>query len=124
MWPGHPGSSFFVDDLENQKTADEYGIVMSTSHHEPMQRASNEWFAENPEGSWDWIDNKEKITEFFRHGIDRAKEFESYFTLGMRGEYDVAMKNDDPATVISDVIRTQRKLFLESYDNEDAVPRK
>ncbi|KAL5349097.1 pre-rRNA-processing protein esf1 [Pseudogymnoascus australis] len=122
MWPGHPGSSFFVDDLENQKTADEYGIVMSTSHHEPMQRASNEWFAENPEGSWDWIDNKEKITEFFRHGIDRAKEFESYFTLGMRGEYDVAMKNDDPATVISDVIRTQRKLFLESYDNEDAVP--
>ncbi len=34
-----------------QKTADLYGIVVSTSHHEPMQRLSNEWFADNQEGA-------------------------------------------------------------------------
>ncbi|RMY90177.1 hypothetical protein D0862_10036 [Hortaea werneckii] len=52
MWPGYPnpGASFFTDDPLNQRLADEMGIVISTSHHEPMQRLSNEWFAENPEG--------------------------------------------------------------------------
>ncbi|RZK01540.1 MAG: hypothetical protein EOO43_24390, partial [Flavobacterium sp.] len=45
----------------NQELADRYGIVVSTSHHEPMQRAMNEWFDvpyNEPEMSWSWIKNK------------------------------------------------------------------
>jgi hypothetical protein len=126
MWPGYPnpGSSFFVDDAENQRTADDYGIVISTSHHEPMQRATNEWFANNSDGSWSWIDNREKITDFFREGITRAEGHESYFTMGMRGEYDKSMKVDDPAVVVQDVLKTQRSLIQEVHGREDAVPRK
>jgi len=124
MWPGYPnpGSSFFADDEENQKTADEYGIVMSTSHHEPMQRATNEWFTENERGTWSWITHKEKITKFFDDGIKRAAPYESYFTMGMRGEYDVAMDTDDPATVVQDVINTQRSLIKAHHGKDDAVP--
>ncbi|KAF3011909.1 hypothetical protein E8E14_009467 [Neopestalotiopsis sp. 37M] len=124
MWPGYPnpGSSFFVDDAQNQKLADDWGIVVSTSHHEPMQRATNEWFENNPDGSWSWLDRKDKITQFFRDGIDRADGRESYFTMGMRGEYDKAMKTDDPASVVQDVIQTQRRLIKERYSREDAVP--
>lgn len=126
MWPGYPnpGSSFFTDDPENQRLADDYGIVMSTSHHEPMQRATNEWFEHNPEGSWSWIDNREKITRFFSDGIERAEGYESYLTLGMRGEYDEEMRTDDPAGVIQDVINTQRSLIRQRYGQEDAVPRR
>lgn len=125
MWPGYPnpGSSFFADDDENQKTADDYGIVMSTSHHEPMQRATNEWFAENERGTWSWITHKDKITKFFDEGIKRAAPYESYFTMGMRGEYDVAMDTDDPATVVQDVINTQRSLIGAHHGKDDAVPR-
>jgi hypothetical protein len=123
MWPGYPGSSFFVDDLENQKTADDFGIVMSTSHHEPMQRATNEWFADNPEGTWDWIKNRAKIHEFFRHGAERAKPYESYFTLGMRGEYDVPMNSDNPSEIINDVIKSQRGILGDLHGKEDGVPR-
>ena len=36
MWPAMWGWAFYADDPENEKTADEMGIVMSTSHHEPM----------------------------------------------------------------------------------------
>ncbi|KAL2401663.1 hypothetical protein ABEF93_007752 [Exophiala dermatitidis] len=124
MWPGYPnpGSSFFVDDAENQKTAHDYGIVMSTSHHEPMQRATNEWFGTHPDGSWSWLENKEEITEFFKDGLTRAKGFDSYLTMGMRGEYDKAMKTDDPAAVVRDVIKTQRSLIREIYSQDDAVP--
>jgi hypothetical protein len=125
MWPGYPnpGASFFTDDKDNQRAADMYGIVMSTSHHEPMQRLSNEWLAEgNPLGTWDWISNKDKITQFFRGGVERAKGYESYFTMGMRGEYDTTMKGDDPAAVVKDVLRTQRSLIREVHGREDAVP--
>lgn len=125
MWPGYPnpGASFFTDDPRNQQLADELGIVVSTSHHEPMQRLSNEWFAENPEGSWNWLTNKDRITEFFREGVQRAAGYESYFTLGMRGEYDKKMKGDDPVAVVRDVIQTQRRLIEERHGAADAVPR-
>ncbi|RGP73132.1 hypothetical protein FLONG3_6448 [Fusarium longipes] len=124
MWPGYPnpGASFFTDDPMNQKLADEYGIVISTSHHEPMQRLSNEWFAENPDGSWNWLTNKQKITEFFEHGASRAKEYDSYFTLGIRGEYDKKMLAEDPASVVQDAIETQRKVIEKVYGSGDAVP--
>ncbi|SCV46988.1 uncharacterized protein FFB14_09526 [Fusarium fujikuroi] len=124
MWPGYPnpGASFFTDDPLNQKLADEYGIVISTSHHEPMQRLSNEWFAENPDGSWNWLTNKQKITEFFEHGASRAKGCDSYFTLGIRGEYDKKMLAEDPAAVVQDAIETQRQVVKKVYGSEDAVP--
>ncbi|KAJ4258004.1 hypothetical protein NW762_008141 [Fusarium torreyae] len=123
MWPGYPnpGASFFTDDPLNQKLADEYGVVVSTSHHEPMQRLSNEWFEKNPDGSWNWLTNKQKITDFFEHGASRAKGRESYFTLGIRGEYDKKMAAEDPAAVVQDAIETQRQVIKKVYGREDAV---
>ncbi|KAL4810820.1 hypothetical protein BDV18DRAFT_165351 [Aspergillus unguis] len=127
MWFGypHPGSSFFVDDPLNQETADKYGIVMSTSHHEPMQRAMNEWFDEpfhEPDGSWSWLRNREKVRKYFQGGVQRAKPFESVLTMGMRGEGDKAMNEEDPGGVVRDVLSTQRGLIKEVYGKEDGVP--
>ncbi|KAF3767947.1 hypothetical protein M406DRAFT_39649 [Cryphonectria parasitica EP155] len=126
MWPGYPnpGASFFTDDgQQNQSAADEWGIVVSTSHHEPMQRLANEWLAEdNPLGTWDWLTNKDKITAFFDAGVKRAAPFESYLTLGMRGEYDTKMRTDDPAAVVQDVLQVQRSLIKGVHGREDAVP--
>ncbi|EED13900.1 conserved hypothetical protein [Talaromyces stipitatus ATCC 10500] len=113
MWPGYPnsGNSFFVDDELNQKTAHAWGIAVSTSHHEPMQRAMAEWFAENPEGSWTWTKNKEKIQRYFRDGAARAKDYESYITLGMRGDGDRAMTVDDPPAVLREILTYQRSVI-------------
>ncbi|KAL3952489.1 hypothetical protein ACCO45_012432 [Purpureocillium lilacinum] len=124
MWPGYPnpGANFFVDDPDNQRLADEYGIVISTSHHEPMQRLTNEWFLENEEGSWDWETNKESMTDFFRYGAQRAKEYESYFTVGIRGAYDRRMPGSDPAVTITDVINTQRRIIEDVYGRTENVP--
>lgn len=89
-----------------------------------MQRQSSEWFADNPDGSWDWLSNKQKITRFFDEGVRRAKGYESYFTLGMRGEFDKGMLADDPAAVVREVIQTQRATIKDVHGSEDAVPRK
>ncbi|KAL4929425.1 uncharacterized protein BDV17DRAFT_298217 [Aspergillus undulatus] len=127
MWFGypHPGSSFFMDDPINQETADRYGIVMSTSHHEPMQRAMNEWF-DRPyyevDGTWSWLKNRDKITKYFQEGAHRAKPFESYITMGMRGDGDRPMDVDDPAAVVREVLSTQRAAIRDAYAEEEAVP--
>jgi hypothetical protein len=117
MWRGYPypGRSFFVDDPENQKTADKFGIVVGTSHHEPMQRAMSEWTANEPEGTWDWAKNKAKILKYFEKGAHRAKPFESYFTMGMRGEGDGEISGEDPVKILTDVIANQRAIIKKEY---------
>jgi hypothetical protein len=127
MWFGfpHPGNSFFVDDPLNQKLADDYGIVISTSHHEPMQRAMNEWFDtpyKQPENSWSWVKNKEKITRYFEEGAQRAANFESLITIGMRGDGDREMNVENPQEVLKEILATQRKIIKDAYAREDAVP--
>ncbi|KAH3913606.1 hypothetical protein HBH56_105320 [Parastagonospora nodorum] len=127
MWFGfpHPGNSFFVDDPLNQRLADEYGIVISTSHHEPMQRAMNEWFDtpyKQPENSWSWVKNKEKITRYFEEGAQRAANFESLITIGMRVDGDREMNVENPQEVLKEVLATQRRTIKDAYGQEDAVP--
>ncbi|KAL4949057.1 hypothetical protein BDW69DRAFT_198406 [Aspergillus filifer] len=127
MWPAmwalyvpRPGNIFFTDDPYNQQLADDYGVVVSTSHHEPMQRATNEWNSSET-GEWDWTTNKENITRFMEEGIGRAGKKESYFTLGLRGASDSELSGDDPIAVINDVIETQRDILSEYHENIIAV---
>ena len=71
----------------NQLLADEFGIVMGTSHHEPMSRNKPEW-DQYGQGPWDYLRNKETLHEFWRYGAERAKDVETLFTMGMRGDGD------------------------------------
>ncbi|KAG7086665.1 hypothetical protein E1B28_002605 [Marasmius oreades] len=124
MWPSFPppGNSFFVDDPLNQVTADLYGIVMSTSHQEPMQRATNEWLVSG-RGRWNWEVNKDNVTQFMKEGVERAKECgcESYVTVGMRGDGDSAVEGSNPKAILEDVLATQRQLIKSTYGNETGV---
>lgn len=107
----------------NQKLADDFGIVVSTSHHEPMQRAMIEWFSSD-QGEWSWLVNKEKIRKYFEEGVERAKGFESYFTLGIRGDGDREMEVDDPVAVLEDVISCQREIIKDKCGDPKDVRRK
>ncbi|KAL7649104.1 hypothetical protein ACMYSQ_012449 [Aspergillus niger] len=120
MWSGHPfpGSSFFADDARNQVMANAYGIVLSTSHHEPMQRSTTEWRARG-DAEWAWLPSRDKITKFFEEGAGRAEPYESFITLGMRGEGDEKMKSDDPKTALAEVLKTQRQIIQKTYGRED-----
>ncbi|MDO4461883.1 MAG: glycosyl hydrolase 115 family protein [Bacteroidia bacterium] len=92
MWPAMWGWAFYADDIENSKTADDMGIIMGTSHHEPMARNHQEWARHRKEyGAWDFESNKEVITRFFTEGIERAKNNEDLITIGMRGDGDTAL---------------------------------
>ena len=96
MWPAMWGWSFYADDPENSRTADDMGIIMGTSHHEPMARNHQEW-ARNRDryGIWDYASNQETIDRFFREGIERAADTEDLITIGMRGDGDAPMGGEE-----------------------------
>ncbi|KAJ2989814.1 hypothetical protein NUW58_g3275 [Xylaria curta] len=120
MWKSFvptPGNIFFTDDPGNMQLADDYGIVVSTSHHEPMQRATNEW-NETIKGPWNWEKNKDNVTAFMDEGVRRVGKNATYFTLGMRGEGDGPIQSDDPVAILEDVFKTQREILTKYYGNE------
>ena len=86
MW----GNAFNDDDTLNPILADKYGIVMGTSHHEPMLRAQQEW-KRYGKGKWDYDSNEVVLKEFWRKGIQNMGSHESIVTIGMRGDGDMPM---------------------------------
>ena len=116
MWPAMWGWAFYADDPENSRTADEMGIVMGTSHHEPMARNHQEWARRRrSSGPWDYTTNKKVLTQFFTEGIERAKDTEDLITIGMRGDGDAALgKEGEEANYIKlleTIIKDQRKII-------------
>ena len=92
MWPAMWGNAFYADDTNNSKTADMMGIIMGTSHHEPMARNHQEWARNRDKnGAWDYASNQKVIDQFFREGIRRSKDNEDLITIGMRGDGDAPM---------------------------------
>jgi len=114
LWPAMWGSAFNEDDRLNPKLADEYGIVMGTSHHEPMLRAQQEW-KRHGKGPWNYATNSEVLREFWDEGIERNKAYESTVTLGMRGDGDLPMAaNGDVAAnkaLLEHVVADQRAII-------------
>lgn len=114
MWPAMWCWSFYADDPENEKTADEMGVVMSTSHHEPMARNHQE-YARNRKGwgPWNYQKNKTNLQKFFREGIERMKGTEQIVTIGMRGDGDEAMSEEADTKLMTNIINDQRKIIAD-----------
>ena len=64
---------------------------MSTSHHEPMGRAQAEWHRYGS-GPWDYKQNAEVLSDFWKKGMERNRDYETVVTVGMRGDGDEAME--------------------------------
>ena len=114
MWPAMWGWAFYADDSENEKTADEMGVVMNTSHHEPMARNHQE-YARNRKGwgPWNYQKNKANLQKFFREGIERMKGTEQIVTIGMRGDGDEAMSEEADTRLMTNIINDQRKIIAD-----------
>lgn len=112
MWPAMWGWSFYEDDPKNMETADAMGIIMGTSHHEPMARNHQEWARRRQEyGAWNYKTNKKVLDDFFTTGIERSKNCETMVTIGMRGDGDEAMSNEADVKLMEDIVKNQRNII-------------
>jgi len=110
LWPAMWGSAFNEDDPLNAALADEYGIVMGTSHHEPLLRAQQEW-KRHGTGEWDYERNGDVLRKFWAEGIERNKNYESTITVGMRGDGDVAMSPSSNVQLLERIVSDQRGII-------------
>ncbi len=127
LWPAMWDNAFNEDDPENPRLADEYGIVMGTSHHEPMMRAHKEWTTRRGQygnGKWNYATNGEAVQRFFREGIARNKAYENLVTIGMRGDGDEGMTStgslESDMELIERIFTDQRRILSEEMKTDPA----
>ena len=124
LWPAmwRP-KAFNDDDPQNMVVADAMGVVMGTSHHEPMTRAQEEWHRNQDRGvtggKWDYEANAANLRTFWRGGIERmmskgnGQPYESLVTIGMRGDGDEAMAEGTATQLLEAIVADQRRIIEE-----------
>ena len=122
LWPAMwAPRAFNDDDPRNMVLADAMGVVMGTSHHEPMTRAQNEWHR-NKElgitgGKWNYTTNGGNLRKFWRGGIERmmskgdGKGYEAVVTVGMRGDGDEPMSETTATQLLESIVAAQRDII-------------
>jgi len=110
IWPAMWGNAFYDDDAENGRLADDMGVVIGTSHHEPMMRAHAEW-AKYGKGPWDYKRNESVLRDFWQQGLRRSAGFDKVITLGMRGDGDEPMSEESNVALLQRIVNDQRAMI-------------
>ncbi|RXG12017.1 glycosyl hydrolase family 67 [Leeuwenhoekiella aestuarii] len=110
LWPAMWGRAFYDDDPQNPIEADKYGVVIGTSHHEPLMRAHAEWDKYGA-GNWNYTTNSENLRDFWKKGIERMGTNESIVTVGMRGDGDEPMTEVTAIELLEGIVKDQRKII-------------
>jgi hypothetical protein len=112
LWPAMWGNAFNDDDKLDPVLADEYGIVMGTSHHEPMDRAQQEW-KRYGKGPWNYETNGAVLRDFWKKGIENMGNKETIVTIGMRGDGDTPMTEGSNIALLEKIVKDQRGIIAE-----------
>jgi Glycosyl hydrolase family 115/Gylcosyl hydrolase family 115 C-terminal domain len=124
LWPAMWDNCFGEDDPLNAKLADEYGIVMGTSHVEPMMRADKEWGRLGYSArDWNFQTHSNELKSFWRDGIERNKDYEKIITIAMRGKIDTPMSPSANVALLENIVDAQRKIIADVMQtNVEDVP--
>ncbi len=109
LWPAMWGNAFYDDDSLNIKSADEFAIVIGTSHHEPLMRAHVEWKRYGT-GPWNYDSNEVRLKDFWRKGMERATN-EKIVSVGMRGDGDEPMTRETATALLERIVKDQRQII-------------
>lgn len=112
IWPAMWGKSLWQDDPATAALAQDMGIVLGTSHHEPMMRAHVEW-QRGGGGAWDYRTNKLVLERFWRDGIARSAGQDRIVTVGMRGDGDEPMTQETAVSLLEQIVADQRRMIAD-----------
>lgn len=124
IWPAmHSCSTPFFTVQGNKEMARKYGIVMATSHCEPMMRAALEW-DEKKMGPLNYVTNHDKILAYWEDRVKDVADGDNIYTVGMRGLHDLPMQGATTAEgkikIVEQAFADQREL-LGKYVNPDVA---
>jgi hypothetical protein len=119
LWPAmHAMTQPFNAYPQNRQLADDYAIVMGSSHCEPMLENVTFWKPED----FNYLTRRTQILAAWEERLRTNGRFENIYTLGIRGVSDTAMQGassvDEAVRHVGRVIEDQRQL-LQKYVNPD-----
>ena len=120
IWPGmHPGTPGFFTIPGNKEMADSCGILIGTSHCEPLLRNNVAEWDHVSRGPYNYITNREQVQQYWIERLQQVKGSEEFFTIGMRGIHDGSMEGvktkKEKLEGLQQVIDDQRELIKKYY---------
>jgi hypothetical protein len=125
IWPAmHPSTKAFFYYPQNKKVAEDYSIVVGSSHAEPMLRNNVGEWDEKTMGHFNYITNKEKVYQYWESRIKESTAVDAIYTMGMRGVHDSGMegvKNAKEAVPLLEQIIKEQRDMLAKYKGTAAT---
>lgn len=124
VWPAmHKCSTPFFTMPGNREMAQRYGIVMGTSHCEPMMRAALEW-DEKKQGALNYVTNRDKILDYWESRVREVADGDNIYTIGMRGVHDLPLQGasttEGKIKIVEQAFNDQRELLRKYVDKDVA----
>ncbi|MCR4604044.1 MAG: glycosyl hydrolase 115 family protein [Prevotella sp.] len=123
IWPAmHDVSPGFFTVAGNKEMADSFGIVIGTSHCEPLLRNNVAEWDVKQRGAYNYITNRQAVQEYWKERLKEVRGSEELFTLGMRGIHDGSMEGvktpEEKLQGLQQVIDDQRQLIRRYYNKD------
>jgi hypothetical protein len=124
LWPAmHACTKPFNSFPEDARLANDYGIVMGSSHAEPMLRDNvGEWTA--PPEEYNHVTNRAGVLRYWEERVTANGRYENIYTLGMRGIHDspiVGPKTDAERVQTLEQIFADQRALLAKYVNANVT---
>lgn len=122
LWPAmHNGSRAFNGNPENARLADDYAIVMGTSHCEQMLRNNeDEWKNVGTYGDFNFITNCQTMLDYWEERVKTNGAYENTYTLGLRGIHDYPMEGANTSVervkLMQQALDCQREMLARNID--------
>ncbi len=115
VWPAmHACTKPFNDFPANRQIADDYAIVMGSSHAEPMLRNNVGEWKDAPE-KYNYVTNRDGVRTYWEQRVKENGRFENIYTLGMRGIHDSGIQGAKTDTerikILEQVFADQREML-------------
>lgn len=128
LWPAmHEGTPGFFTVKGNKEMADSFGILIGTSHCEPLLRNNVAEWDHGSRGSYNYMTNRSQVQQYWKERLQQVKGSEEFFTIGMRGIHDGSMEGvktkQEKLDGLQRVIDDQRELIRKYYRKDvERVP--
>ena len=124
IWPAmHECTIPFFMVEGNKEAAAKYGIVLSTSHAEPMMRTNTGEWNTREFGSFNFLTNRERVTKYWEDRVKELIKTENIYTIGMRGIHDGRMQGvssiDEETKILHTIIEEQRNMLRRNFPDRD-----
>lgn len=110
----HECTKAFFTVPGNMEMADDYGIIVTTSHCEPLlYNNASEW-DKKKQGEWNYATNKGEIVKTLENRVKQAHQNDNIYTIALRGMHDEGMKGGSDAEklkMLDEAIKDQRGLL-------------